>query len=865
MSSAASADAMTGSLRDQAASGVVNTFYFLARAIAVAAVVLALLVLTGWQFDIEVLKRIIWSPHRANSLAAMNPSTAAAVALGGVSLWSRCRFARDRRTRSVAVCAAAVTALVGALKLVALLHGPDLGVDRIFFTAHDVASNPMAPNTAVCLLLCGTALMTIDVRLRHGVRPAQVLALTCMALTLFAVVGYAFSVSSLYYVPTFFPMALHSAAILLLLAAGILFARPNSGVMLVLSADDTAGALARRLLPASLVIPAIIGWLGETAGRQGWLGEVAQRQPASTTRLQLPLIVLADTVIFTALLWIELDLLRRADQQRQNTEKALRNSEARTRLVIDSARDAFIAMDASGTIVDWNPQAQEMFGFSRAQALGKSPAQTIIPEPYRRGFQQGLARFLQSGEGPFMGKRMELTALHQDGREFPVEMVVSPARIENAWFFFAFIHDITQRKRVAEERDRFFTLSRDIVCVSNFDGYFVRVNGACQTILGHTPEEMMQTRWIEFVHPEDQEATLAEARKLAAGAVTLSFENRYRCKDGAYKWLSWMSVPVVKDGVLYAVARDMTERKRVEGELREKNRLLEEVIDSERAARIALQAAQGQLVQSEKLAGLGQMVAGVAHEINNPLAFVSNNVAVLHRDVGSVAGILALYEQAEAADETNRRLLLEEIHRVAERVDLVYTLSNLTDLIDRSREGLRRIQQIVKDLRDFARLDQGDLQEADLNAGIESTINIVRGHAKKRHVEIKAELGPLPPYRCYAAKLNQVVMNLIVNAIDASHDGSSVFVRSAADSTGIRIDVVDSGQGIEPAIRERIFDPFFTTKPIGQGTGLGLSISYGIIRDHKGRIEVQSEVGQGSTFSVRLPTPDAVPQETKDV
>jgi PAS domain S-box-containing protein len=863
MSSAASADAPTGSLRDQATGGVVNTFYFLARAIAVAAAFVALLVLVGWRFDIELLKRIIWTPNRANNLAAMNPSTAAAVILGGVSLWTRCRFDGTRRTPLIADCAGAVMASVGALKLLMLLHGPDLGVDRLFFTSHDVAGNPMAPNTAVCLFLCGTALITIDVRLRRGVRPAQVLALTCMALTLFAVVGYAFSVSSLYYVPTFFPMALHSAVLLLLMSAGILFARPTSGVMLVLSADDTAGALARRLLPASVVIPAIIGWLGETAVRQGWLGATADQQHPANIGLQLPLIVLADTVIFTALLWIELDMLRRADQRRQKTETALRNSEARTRLVIDSARDAFIAMDGNGKIVDWNPQAQEMFGFSRSQALGQSPAQTIIPEPHRQSFAQGLARFLQSGAGPFMDKRIELTAVHQDGHEFPVEMVVSPARIENAWFFFAFIHDITQRRRVAEERDRFFTLSRDIVCVSNFDGFFIRVNGACETILGYTPDEMMQTRWIELVHPDDKDATLAEARKLAAGAVTLSFENRYRCKDGAYKWLAWMSVPVVKDGVIYAVARDMTERKRVEAELREKNRLLEEAIESERAARIALQAAQGQLVQSEKLAGLGQMVAGVAHEINNPLAFVSNNVAVLHRDVGTIADLLSLYEKAEAADEANRRRLLDEIHQLAERVDLPYTLSNLADLINRSREGLRRIQQIVKDLRDFARLDHTDLQETDVNAGIESTINIVRGHAKKRQVEIKTELGQLPPYRCYAAKLNQVVMNLIVNAIDASHDGASVTVRTVSDQQGIRIDVVDQGQGIEPAIRERIFDPFFTTKPIGQGTGLGLSISYGIIRDHKGRIEVQSEVGHGSTFSVMLPSTDAIPPQTK--
>ncbi len=156
-------------------------------------------------------------------------------------------------------------------------------------------------------------------------------------------------------------------------------------------------------------------------------------------------------------------------------------------------------------------------------------------------------------------------------------------------------------------------------------------------------------------------------------------------------------------------------------------------------------------------------------------------------------------------------------------------------MIDRSREGLKRIQQIVKDLRDFARLDQALLQEADLNAGVESTINIVRGHAKKRQIQIRSELNPIPQLKCYPAKLNQVLMNLIVNAIDASHEEGVVTVRTSAwNDSGVRIDVIDQGEGIDPAIQERIFDPFFTTKPIGEGTGLGLSISYVIVRDHQG-------------------------------
>jgi signal transduction histidine kinase len=174
-------------------------------------------------------------------------------------------------------------------------------------------------------------------------------------------------------------------------------------------------------------------------------------------------------------------------------------------------------------------------------------------------------------------------------------------------------------------------------------------------------------------------------------------------------------------------------------------------------------------------------------------------------------------------------------------------------MLGRSREGLRRIQQIVKDLREFARLDRGDYQEADLNAGVESTLNIVRGHAKKRQVQFETDLKPLPPFKCFPAKLNQVVMNLLTNAIDASPENGKVTVRTRADDGFVRIEVEDQGGGIDPAVRERIFDPFFTTKPLGKGTGLGLSISYGIVQEHNGRIEVDSEMGKGSKFTVVLP------------
>jgi signal transduction histidine kinase len=289
---------------------------------------------------------------------------------------------------------------------------------------------------------------------------------------------------------------------------------------------------------------------------------------------------------------------------------------------------------------------------------------------------------------------------------------------------------------------------------------------------------------------------------------------------------------------------------------------LKKAAEAERAAHQAsdkahaeLQDAQLRMVQSEKLASLGQLVAGVAHEINNPLAFVTNNVAVLQRDVTGISDLLQQYRASHAALLQANPQAAAQITELADRVDLAYVMENLPEMFVRSREGLRRIQQIVKDLRDFARQDTvGELaSNIDLNTGIESTINIVRGRARKQDVELHSDLGRLAGIECYPARINQVVLNLLVNAIDACPEKGHVTITSRMDDLGVVIEVRDTGHGIPPAIREKIFDPFFTTKPQGHGTGLGLSISHGIVLDHGGTIEVESEVGKGACFRVRLP------------
>ena len=258
----------------------------------------------------------------------------------------------------------------------------------------------------------------------------------------------------------------------------------------------------------------------------------------------------------------------------------------------------------------------------------------------------------------------------------------------------------------------------------------------------------------------------------------------------------------------------------------------------------ALREAQAALVQSEKLASLGRLAAGVAHEINNPVAYVTNNLAVLRRDTLAALGVLDAYRRGDAAAAA----------RLAEAMDLAYFCENLARTCDTSLEGLQRVRDIVRNLRDFAHLDEAEFKEADLNAAMNSALEILRHEIKKKAIRLRTHLEPLPPVLCRPGKLNQVFLNLLLNAVQACAVGGSVEARTRPDGErGVVVEVADDGCGIKPEHLSRIFEPFFTTKPVGQGTGLGLSVSFGIVRDHGGTIEVESAPGRGSTFRVRLP------------
>jgi signal transduction histidine kinase len=265
--------------------------------------------------------------------------------------------------------------------------------------------------------------------------------------------------------------------------------------------------------------------------------------------------------------------------------------------------------------------------------------------------------------------------------------------------------------------------------------------------------------------------------------------------------------------------------------------------------RAELERLQTQLVHNEKMASLGQLAGGVAHELNNPVGFLYSNMQSLVEYIGSLKRLLEVYDRVPLSAETET-----ELKFLKEQIRYEYLLDDLLGTIADCEEGAQRIRDIVLNLRTFSRLDEAEVKKIDIHAGIDSTIRLLSQYYSSNHITLKRNYGDLPLVNCYAGQLNQVWMNLLTNAAQAIGNGPGE-VRIATDVKDEKVSVTisDTGKGIDQEHLRKIFDPFFTTKPVGEGTGLGLSITYGIIERHGGTIEVESTPGKGTTFVTVIP------------
>jgi two-component system cell cycle sensor histidine kinase/response regulator CckA len=362
--------------------------------------------------------------------------------------------------------------------------------------------------------------------------------------------------------------------------------------------------------------------------------------------------------------------------------------------------------------------------------------------------------------------------------------------------------EVAERRRIQEQRDRLFALSIDMLALAGFDGYFKLLNPAWQRTLGWTSEELMAQPHLEFVHPDDRAQTLEERRKVMTGEPAITFENRYRCKDGSYRWLQWNTIPVCEEQLMYATARDITERRRMEDQLR----------------------------QSQKMEAVGRLAGGIAHDFNNLLTVITGYSEFL---------------QAQLEAKTPHWEVMEQIKTAAGRA-----------------------ASLTKQLLAFSRRQVLQPTVLDLNAVVENMQQMLKRLIGEQ-ITLVTTLSPrIGLVRADPSQLDQVIVNLAVNARDAMPRGGRLVIETAnvrfdraytaahvdiQEGAYAMLSVSDTGCGMDPDTQTRIFEPFFTTKEGGKGTGLGLSTVYGIVKQSGGHLAVYSEPGRGSSFKIYLP------------
>jgi PAS domain S-box-containing protein len=526
--------------------------------------------------------------------------------------------------------------------------------------------------------------------------------------------------------------------------------------------------------------------------------------------------------------------------ERQRIAQALKDAEAFYHSLVESLPQNIIRKDRQGVFTFANQRFCALLGKSLEQVVGRTDFD-FFPADLATKYRHDDVTVMETG------RNLEVVEKHQtpSGETMYVQVVKTPiydylGEIIGSQVFF---WDVTERNRaeeaVAESERRYRQLTEaalDAIVVADQSGQITLFNPAAERTFGYQASEVVG-KPLTCLMPSEYAALhqksfqrYIETRQ--PHIVGRTVELLGRRKDGGQfpLELSLSAIDVGDELQFQGAIRDLTERNRM----------------------------RDMVVQNEKLASIGLLSAGVAHEINNPLAFVANNLVVLERDNKALMALLDIYDKARerlaTVDPESARLA----QQLADQIDLPYVRDNLDRVLTRTREGVQRVTRIVQSLRGLARTTKPDFEEAHLPDIVDMSLDMIRGRLQRRGIAVDLDFGPSPKLRCVTTQLGQVMLNLLVNALQAIEsnnrpEGGRIRISSRSQNGEILIEVADNGPGIPPEHLAKLFDPFFTTKPVGEGTGLGLSITHGIITGHGGRIEVDSRPGEGATFRIFLP------------
>ncbi|MEP6500433.1 PAS domain S-box protein [Microcoleus vaginatus ZQ-A4] len=571
--------------------------------------------------------------------------------------------------------------------------------------------------------------------------------------------------------------------------------------------------------------------------------------------------------------------------ERKQAEEALRESEAKFQKLSANVPGIIyqflLRADGSSSFPYISPACREVFELEPEDVMQNAALiGNLIHPDDRQSHDESVAISAQTLQPWQWEGRMVLPS----GKIRWLQIMSRPEARENgACFWDGIAVDVTDRKQAElalQESQQFIqkvaSATPGILYLYDLEEQRnIYTNTSMLALLGYTSDEitaMDSSLMPQLIHPEDLPKIVKHHASFAGieDGETKEIEYRVRGADGQLLWLQSRDSIFSRnaDGqakVIIGVSQDITIRKQAEEALRQsEGREREKARDLE-SALLELRSTQTQLIQTEKMSSLGQLVAGIAHEINNPVNFIHANIDYLNQYTKELLDLVTLYEQEYP--EPNSKI----VDRIQE-IDLDFMAEDLRKLVGSMQVGTERIRQIVLSLRNFSRLDESAMKPVDIHVGIESTLLILQHRLKSRdnhpEIEVIKEFGKLPLVECYASQLNQVFMNIIANGIDAIEERyhhlsvpqSETKSGRIAISTGVtpqntvRVEISDNGTGIPEGIVDRIFNPFFTTKAVGKGTGLGMSIAHSIVVEkHKGKIECISSIGCGTTFKIEIP------------